>query len=144
MNNKNIKERYKNAINAFKTKIENKGEPTVLKIEKIEQEYDEYSKKLKNDKINLGAMILAGTVITALATKVLFLDVDGFELELAKTMGFALGGAIGTSMILLSSDNYIKDRFNSNVEANKQLEEYEKIFEEDELKKEEKVTVKRR
>lgn len=129
MNNKNIKRRYNDAINAFKSRIQNQDKSKILKIESIENEYSEYNKKLKDDKINLGMMILSGTVITAAASAALFLDTDCFELELAKEMIFILGGALGAFMIPVSIENYQKDRLNSNIEANKKLKEYEEIIE---------------
>ena len=144
MKDKNIKERYNKAINAFMNNIVEKEEPTVLKIEKIEKtekikrEYDEYNKKIVKDKINLGSMILAGTAVTILATKSLLLDTNPLELQITKDLISILVGALGTSMIPISIDNYRKDRLDSNIDVHKNLIEYEEIIEK------EKVNVKRR
>lgn len=138
MKDKNIKERYNKAIDAFKSRIEKKEGSTIFKIEKIENEYDEYNKKSIKDKVNLGLLVLAGTTVTALASSALFLDTNSFELEIAKDMFFVLGISLGASMIPISIDNYRKDRLNSNIDADKSLKEYEDVIEK------EKVNVKRR
>lgn len=144
MKDKNIKERYNKAIDAFMNNIVEKDESTVLKIEKIEttekihQEYDEYKRRIILDKVELGTMILAGTALTVLATKALLQDTNSLELEVTKDLISILIGTLGVSMIPISIDNYRKDRLNRNIDANKSLKEYEEIIEK------EKVNVKTR
>ena len=141
MKDKNIKERYNNAINAFMNSIVEREEHTILKIEKIEQienEYNEYKKKSIKHKIDLGSMILSGTALTILATKLLLKDTNSLELEVTKDLISILIGTLGVSMIPISIDNYRKDRLNINIDANKSLKEYEEIIEK------EKVNVKTR
>lgn len=144
MKDKNIKERYNNAINAFINNIVEKEEPTTLKIKKIEKteviqkEYDKYNKKMIKDKLDLGSMILTGTALTMLLTNVLLKDANLLELEAVKDLISILFGTLGTSMIPISIDNYRKERLNSNIDANRSLKEYEEIIEK------EKVNVKTR
>lgn len=136
MKDKNIKERYNKTINIFMNSIVEREESTTLKIEKIEKieeikkEYDEYNKKVVKDKLDFGTMILAGTALTVIATKLLLKDTNYLELE---DLFSILLGALGTSTIPISIDNYRKDRLNSNIDANKSLKEYEEIIEKEKL-----------
>lgn len=138
MKDKNIKNRYNNVINSFKSKMKDNDRPTILKIERIESEYDNYNKKAIKDKVNLGILILSGAAITIVSTVVLLNDDNFLGIDFVKDLISILGIGYGASVIPISIDDYKRSRLNSNADANKNLEEYE-----DTIKKE-KVNVKKR
>lgn len=143
MKEKNIKERYVNAIESLKTRIKsNEEEAVILKIESIEDDYKDYNKKDIKNKMELGILVLMGLGALALGVATATYEEQSIAQAVAKyicSIGFY---SIGGVSIVKSIVDYKKQKFNLNIDANENLKEYETFI--DELEEKEKVNVKKR
>lgn len=142
MKDKEIKERYDKIIQILKFNTRLDEKPTILKIESIENEFDEYNKKIIKDKVELGTSILLGLIITSFGVAIFFNDTETIHQEIVKALNVIGFTGLGLIPIPTKIHDYRKDRFLSRATANKNLEEYEKFI--TEVDTEEKINVKKR
>ena len=128
MKDKKIKERYNNAINSFKSRIDSNDTQLILNIENIEHEFDEYNQNIVKDKINLGVCILSGLALISVGLGISSIEISDSILNTIKNLSLVLVSGLGIISIPSSINSYKRERFYSNIEANKSLEAYENML----------------
>lgn len=142
MKNKEIKQRYKQVINNLKINNNCYKETNILKIESIENEFCEYNKKIIKDKVELGTFFLLELIIASVGIMGTSINTNNFIQEIFKNFIVTILLGLGIIPMPKIIYDYKKERFNSNIEANNNLEEYEYLI--STLKTKDKVNVKKR
>lgn len=125
MKDKQIKQRYNDALEALKSKNNSDNESIILSIEKIEDELYVYNKKIINDKINLGIGILGGLVFVFAGLGIMKTETFDFHFNLMKYVVSLMVSGFGTFSIPALFISYKKERFDNNIDTSKKLKKHE-------------------
>lgn len=142
MKDKDIKKRYLEALKNLESKFNNNEKSNILEIIDIQDEFDQYNKKIVKAKMDFGILMLIGLIVTSFGVFSLKQDANSIEQVISKWIWSTMFFGLGIIPIPKYIDDYRKKKFHINASANKSLNEYEEFI--SKLKEKEKVNVKKR